>query len=320
MSSQNAEQAYPYFDFHAKDESGISFEHWTDSRSVGMHRHGYYELFLIERGSCRHMYQGTETLLIPGDAVIISPHNAHGFSLSGVSSIYICQFLPEALSRRVLELLQNELLSDQSSRSQRLGEGIFWESLIADREAYYGEAADGDEAENYAVNSSKRGVIHLHSREGAFVTSLFESMFEDYTGEAPFFVLKKQKYAEVILLELYQALRRQNRILLGYTGEKGAAIADVIRYMEEHLTEPLDFEMLAVESGFSTNHFRKLFRDATGLSPVKYLNRLRITKACEYMQKEQRSAREAAELVGFIDMNYFSRMFKQVMGVPPSRL
>ena len=79
------------------------------------------------------------------------------------------------------------------------------------------------------------------------------------------------------------------------------------------------FEMLAKEHGFSPNHFRKIFRETTGLSPVKFLNRLRITRACEYMKRDGRTAREAAEEVGFIDMNYFSRTFKQFIGCSPGR-
>ena len=98
------------------------------------------------------------------------------------------------------------------------------------------------------------------------------------------------------------------------------AVADILLFMEENLTEPLDFDSLAEQFGFSVNYLRKLFRDATGLSPVKYLNRLRITRACAYMQQEHLSAREAAERVGFVDMNYFSRTFKQVMGCSPSRI
>ena len=98
------------------------------------------------------------------------------------------------------------------------------------------------------------------------------------------------------------------------------AIADVLREMEEHLTEPPDVDAMAEKCGFSPNHFRKLFRETTGLSPVKYLNRLRISRACGYMKQEGMTAREAAERVGFVDMNYFSRTFKQVMGCPPSKL
>ena len=350
----------PYFDLHTKDGSGVSFEHWTDSRSVALHRHGYYELFLIEKGSCSHMFQGTETLLVPGDAVLVPPHSAHGFSLSGEISIFNCQFIPEAVGRDMADLLGGGLFPGKSEpdSAQRTGSAIEpgvaersgsaaepgsaqrtgsaaesgvaersgsaaepdfpWEHLLAEREDYYGTFFAGQDG--YTANSSKQGVIHLNPHEFTFTRTLLAEILEDQEENEALFALKKKKYTEVILIGLCQALRRQNQIFRVSAGERHMAVADILLFMEENLTEPLDFDSLAEQFGFSVNYLRKLFRDATGLSPVKYLNRLRITRACAYMQQEHLSAREAAERVGFVDMNYFSRTFKQVMGCSPSRI
>ena len=70
---------YPYLDMYYQDKSYISVENWHDSWSVDMHRHDYYELMVVNYGSCRHMFHGVETLLIPGDAVFIPRHEAHGY-------------------------------------------------------------------------------------------------------------------------------------------------------------------------------------------------------------------------------------------------
>ena len=97
-------------------------------------------------------------------------------------------------------------------------------------------------------------------------------------------------------------------------------MAEVLLYIDAHLTEQIDFEELAAKYAFSLNYFRKLFRDVTGFSPVNYLNRLRIVRSCEYIQRENLSVGEAAERVGIYDANYFSRLFKKIMGMPPSYL
>lgn len=319
---QREEKKYPYFDLHVRDHSGIAFEHWTDSRSVAMHMHGYYELFLISRGACRHIYDETETLLIPGDAMLVPPHRAHGFSLSGESSIYNCQFLPGSVAETVLEIIQQSVRSDQIPAGQNWNrpevckeEEIY---IPADREKYYG--TDDPAQQSWRANPGKRGVIHLNPREYAFIEPLFRNLLAGDADDQQIYALKKQKITEVILLELDQALRRQNQIYRKYAGKNDLAIADVLTFMEEHLAEPLEFDALSSRYGFSSNHFRKLFRDATGLSPVKYLNRLRVSRACEYMQQGQLTVREAAERVGFADMNYFSRTFKMVMGCSPGRI
>lgn len=315
------QEKHPYFDLHIRDGSGVSFEHWIDSRSVELHRHGFFEIILIEKGSCSHIYQNMQTMLIPGDAVVVPPHNAHAFSLSAVTSIFLCQFQESAIQPDILQLLGRSPVqkgSPSNSSTQAEEPEPVWEHLLADKERYYVNAKT--DTDMYSLNSSKQGVIHLNPRELSFVESLFHSMFEDRDLDESFFVLKKKAFSEVILLELHQALQRQRLIYKTHSGSREVAVADVLMFIEQNLAEPLDFDMLAKKFGFSTNHFRKLFRDATGLSPVKYVNRLRITQACEYMKRDHLSAREAAELVGFIDMNYFSRIFKQVMGCSPSRL
>lgn len=50
---------------------------------------------------------------------------------------------------------------------------------------------------------------------------------------------------------------------------------------------------------------------------MEYLNRMRIVKSLEYLNVEGISIADAAAKVGIYDANYFSRMFKKVMGYSP---
>lgn len=52
-------------------------------------------------------------------------------------------------------------------------------------------------------------------------------------------------------------------------------------------------------------------------STVSYVHRLRIMRACEYIQKENLSVKEAAEKVGIYDLDYFSKLFEEIMGCSP---
>lgn len=85
------------------------------------------------------------------------------------------------------------------------------------------------------------------------------------------------------------------------------------------MAENLDFKETADKYSFSQNYFRKIFRDVTGFSPVSYVNRLRVVRACEYIQKEHLNVGEAAARVGIYDLNYFSRLFKKIMGMSPTQ-
>ncbi len=104
-----------------------------------------------------------------------------------------------------------------------------------------------------------------------------------------------------------------------YSREHQELISDVLHEIDLHLVEGVDFHALAAKYAFSIGYFRKLFKAVTGFSPVAYTNRLRITKACMYLQQGLLVS-EAAERVGIYDLNYFSRLFKKIMGVAPSHM
>lgn len=317
------DSAAPYFDMYISDGSGVSYEYWTDTRSVGFHRHTFYELLIIDRGSCRHIYNGTETLLISGDAVVVPAYNRHGFSLNGETSVYNCQFLPEKLDPDLIRGLGAAGLWDETAA--RAG------AAYAESESVHGpgEAAEDREShyyrqglmfEGYEANSSKQGVVHLSPEEYVFIRSVMEEIMKEFEKKDDLLLLKKRKYMEVLLLELYNAMRRQNQKYTVLSKENQMAISKVLSEMEIHLADPFDCDEAAKRCGFTPNHFRKIFKDVTGLPPVRYLNRLRMIRACEYIQREHWSLQEAAEAVGIQDMNYFSRLFRQVMNCSPREL
>ena len=87
--------------------------------------------------------------------------------------------------------------------------------------------------------------------------------------------------------------------------------------MENHLDEKVDIEELAASVYWSSRHFRTVFKEVTGLTPVEYLNRVRIVKSLEYLEKNKSSIKEAAASVGIYDTNYYTRLFKKILGYPP---
>lgn len=64
-------------------------------------------------------------------------------------------------------------------------------------------------------------------------------------------------------------------------------------------------------------HFCLLFRRQTGYSPIDFLIRQRIRQACRLLDGSQASVSAIASEVGFSDPYYFSRRFRNVMGVSP---
>lgn len=90
-------------------------------------------------------------------------------------------------------------------------------------------------------------------------------------------------------------------------------------YIDTHFKER-DCIAVAVErSGLSSRRFGDLFKGNFGATPNSYLIRRRIEHARAMLETGSLSVSETAELCGFSDVYYFSKVFKQLCGVPPSK-
>jgi AraC family transcriptional regulator len=86
----------------------------------------------------------------------------------------------------------------------------------------------------------------------------------------------------------------------------------VIELMNADLS--IDLKTIAAESGYSRNHFLRMFRAATERTPHQYFLRLRIEKAQSLMKNRSLRIIDIAESCGFTSQSQFSRVFRRVIG------
>jgi transcriptional regulator GlxA family with amidase domain len=92
----------------------------------------------------------------------------------------------------------------------------------------------------------------------------------------------------------------------------------VINYINENLSKKITRDELVKISGMPVATFYKIFKQATGLSPIEYIIRLRISFAAELLSENHNmSITDVALETGFDDSAYFSKKFKEIMGSPP---
>ncbi len=121
--------------------------------------------------------------------------------------------------------------------------------------------------------------------------------------------------------ELYNIIyNMQKEFELGYISKsKAELIKPALDYIHCNYTENnITLSHLTQLCEMSETYFRRIFMQCFGVSPVKYINNLRVTRAKELIASGLYSIHEAAELSGFKDDSYFSREFKKAVGVPPS--
>jgi AraC family transcriptional regulator of arabinose operon len=93
----------------------------------------------------------------------------------------------------------------------------------------------------------------------------------------------------------------------------------VLQRMESRLHDSgLTVRELARAMNLSEVRFRKLFRQATGMQPVRYVQRRRVEVACRMLMESDRPVKEVASICGFRDVRFFHRAFRRWTGVTPS--
>ncbi len=95
-------------------------------------------------------------------------------------------------------------------------------------------------------------------------------------------------------------------------------MASVISHLEKHYAEPVELLELQKIARLSSSALLKRFKEATGVSPIEYLIRVRVSRAIELLRDNDTSITEAAYEAGFSDSNYFARQFRRIMGMSPS--
>lgn len=92
-----------------------------------------------------------------------------------------------------------------------------------------------------------------------------------------------------------------------------------IKYIQFNYSHDISVDDIAKAVGVSRSHLYRVFMANVKQSPIDYLTNYRIDEACALLKNTQLSIAEIAVSVGFFDQFYFSRVFKKVMKVPPSK-
>nr|WP_157168209.1 AraC family transcriptional regulator [Streptomyces typhae] len=101
-------------------------------------------------------------------------------------------------------------------------------------------------------------------------------------------------------------------------GHEHAAVRQAVAVMRERLAEPLTLAEVAAEVRLSVYHFIRVFREATGETPHRFLTRLRIEEARRLLSRTGLTVGEIAERCGFAGPGSLSTAFLAHVGVRPS--
>ena len=103
----------------------------------------------------------------------------------------------------------------------------------------------------------------------------------------------------------------------GEIAENSLVISPALDYIEENYMQQFTMEYLADLCHWSPTHFRRVFHDIMGTSPLDYVNNTRILKSCILLRSTEHSILDISEMVGFHSISSFNRSFIKLMQLSP---
>lgn len=93
-----------------------------------------------------------------------------------------------------------------------------------------------------------------------------------------------------------------------------------LELINRNYRERISLEQLSRHCNLGTSRLSELFRCALGMSPVQYINELKIKKASQLLTYSDMNISQISEYLGFSSVHYFSRFFKSHTGKRPSEM
>ena len=147
------------------------------------------------------------------------------------------------------------------------------------------------------------------------LVAAFDNLRELMILQSPVYELQAMSafYAILARVELLQSSDRPSRSSYPDT------VRNAIIFIEENCSEGFDASRVAGHVAISPSHLRSLFSKWVGESPRQYHTRCRMERARQIFQNQRLPVQAVAGMVGFHDVSYFSRVFKQVMQQSPGQ-
>jgi AraC-like DNA-binding protein len=157
----------------------------------------------------------------------------------------------------------------------------------------------------------------INVRDDPRVPLLFDRVIREAEEKAP-------GYELMVRAGLMELLAIVHRRVCGWKERAGSPQAHpepvqlALAFMETNVAKPLTLAEIAQAAHLSKQHFCRVFHRTVGISPLRFLMRLRLRVAKGVLWHEAATVKEAAFAAGFEDQHHFTRVFRRLEGITPT--
>lgn len=180
----------------------------------------------------------------------------------------------------------------------------------------------------YYINSKRERLLVVHFNTDTPMPKTFKNItvknIEKYQRDLSrlysAWTLKRTGYeheCKYLLHKIFMNIEREAADALNSDDQ----LNDAVEYIHEHFCDrDLTIDLLAKMCSMSDTYFRRLFKQRFKVTPLKYINDLKVKYATELLRSGYYTVTEAAEKCGFDNVYYFSLFIKKETGQSPSQI
>ena len=193
-----------------------------------------------------------------------------------------------------------------------------WEYLFIDVEGFLEKFIDNPVKKEKMIQRIYSKVLFLKEEDNRSVAAKILKIMDIMREGEEFYLEEARGILAALLAEIARINRKTEEEKV--FEEKGKITNMMFRsldYITDHYMEDIKVEDLAKTCHISETHFRRVFTSYMKVSPLEYINTVRIRTACDLLQKTDDSIADIAHKCGFTTNSTFNRNFKQMLGTTP---
>ena len=246
--------------------------------TYGPHKHLRLEINHVKKGNCMMHLDNESINFVEGDTMIILSNVNHVFEAgSGGTTLMQLEFLPEIFS----------------------GFDLNFPGCI-----------DGIGLGSISPFSEENKLIKIVNNIG--IMRVVQRIVNELEGRNYYYqYLVVMYYAELLVL-IYRYMSENYLPIC-----QNDALKRAISFIRFNYHKDISINDVAIQADISERYLRSLFSQYLNISPLDYLNQIRINKSIELLRNTELSVKEICFQCGFQSPQYFSRIFKQQTGISP---
>lgn len=191
----------------------------------------------------------------------------------------------------------------------------FWEYIYINPEDILKQWGKSAQEIGDIMEAVGKEAFFVKTEDNPMIATLIRSIFEEMQQKKEFYQDAVAGIAYTLIFEIVRFTGRGTRKPLWKNNN--LQLENAIEYVGKNYFNNFKIADLANECHMSETHFRRVFQEKMNMTPVEYVNFVRVKKACELIDKTDISMEDVAEKVGFVTPSTFNRNFRRIVGTSP---